>query len=242
MTTSRASKNKLWWPRPYISWSAFEKWTGSPNEFVKHYCPPQCRSCGEILWRPDWESGKCHTCGQPVISEWTNPPMQIGLRVADMLESDDPQEDEMLEHYRTLLPKYPHREFAINEEFAGIRFAGKLDGWNPGTMTIGEYKTGKDWSQRRADEHRQLDFYQLLIFLLYGKLAERIRLHWMPTRFNFGTMLPELTGAIETFETMSTKADALKMASDAIKAYQEIGERCGSLPMPSGYTGLSPEK
>lgn len=239
MTTSKRSKQNsaLWWSRPYLSWSQFEKWTGSPNEYVKHYCPDNCRSCGEMLWRPDWESGECHTCFQPVISEWTNPAMQIGLRVADMLETDEPQRDPMLEHYRNILPKYPHREFAIKVDFAGMRFAGKLDGWNPRGMHIGEYKTGKDWSQKRADEHRQLDFYQLLVWRLYGKLAERITLHWMPTRFNFGAMLPELTGAVENFETMRSKADAMQMAADGTNAYQAIGERCGAIDIPYGYIG-----
>ena len=234
MTISKLSKNS-WWPRPYMSWSQFEKWTSSPNEYVRHYCPSQCRSCGTELWRPDWEGGRCHTCGQPVLSEWTNAAMQIGLQIASMLEADEPQEDPKLELYRTFIPKPTHHEFAINRPFAGIRFVGKLDGWTPKTMTIDEYKTGRDWSQQRADRHRQLDFYQLLIWLLYGKLADRIRLIWLPTRFDIGIMAPELTGEIVTFDTMRTKQDAMRMASDTIKARAEIGMVCGALPMPDGY-------
>ena len=235
MTTSKQSKSKIWWPREYISWSQFEKWEQGPNSYLRNYCPESCRSCGTLLWRPDWESGRCYACDQPVLSEWTNPAMQIGIRMAEMLESDEPQWDPMLEHYRNILPKYPHREFAITQEFAGIKFAGKLDGWDPKTMTIGEYKTGVSWSQKRADTHRQLDFYQFLILVLYGNLAERIRLHWMPTKFNVGTMLPELTGKVQTFETMRTKQDAMRMAADAIKARAEIGKVCGALKIPIGY-------
>lgn len=202
MTSSKrlTENSDSWHPRPYLSWSQFDKWTRNPNEYIRHYL-----------------------YGDP---EWTNPYMQIGLMVADMLEHDDAKGDPTMEHFRAFLPRYPYHEFAIDRPFAGMRFAGKLDGWDPATRTVGEYKTGLDWSQERADSHRQLDFYCLLVWLLTGSMPERLLLHWIPTRINFFTLQPELTGDIRTFETMRTKHDMLKMAADAKRVWREIGKRC----------------
>lgn len=237
MKRSNASQKKnkleLWWPRPYISWSQYNKWRTSERQYLAHYCPEQCGWCGSALWREDWTAGRCHECWEPVISEWTNPAMQLGSQVALMLERNHiPHDDPMLEFYRQKLPKYPHHEYQIVIDFAGMKFSGKLDGWDPKTRTIGEYKTGRDWSQARADLHEQLDFYQLLVWKHTGRLAKRILLHWIPTRFNFSTMKPELTGDVVTFETQRTKEQMLKIAADAKKAYLEIGAACAAIPNP----------
>lgn len=234
MKQSSESQKNNWWPRKHISWSQFEKWRGSPNEYIRHYCPASCQFCGVPLWRPDWGSGYCHECAGPVMAEITNTAMQIGLQIASMLEHNGVKHrDPVIENYRRTLPKYPYHEFPIDIDYIGITFTGKLDGWDPENLVIGEYKTGKDWTAERAEKHRQLDFYQLLVWRKTGKLAERIRLHWIPTRFNFDTMQPELTGEpCQTFETFRTKKDAQIMAADALRVHREIGKACGSIPNP----------
>lgn len=227
------TEQELWWPRPYISWSQYNLWKTSQRQYLAHYCPSHCRFCGTRLWRPDWTSGHCRECFNVVISEWTNPAMELGLRVAEMLEHNGvKQHDKMLEYYRQTLPKYPFHEFQILKSFLGIKFSGKLDGFDPKKLIIGEYKTGRDWSQERADHHRQLDWYQLLVWLQYRRMAKKIYLHWIPTRFNIETMLPELTGEVKTFESPRTKAQILKMAADAQVVHKEIGIACGALPDP----------
>lgn len=186
------------WPREYLSWSQLDCFERSPREYILRYVYGDRR---------------------------TNPAMELGKRMAEMLEKDTEQDDEQLEFYRTFLPHYPQSEFEIKAEIAGVPLLGKLDGFQEETLEIGEYKTGRNWTQERADSHRQLDFYAMLVWKKYGKLPGKITLHWIPTRLNEAGQ-PELTGEIQHFETARTLQQVLQIAADAKKAWGSIGRLC----------------
>ena len=157
-----------------------------------------------------------------------NPAMQLGKKVAEMVEKDEEQEDEILEHLRIYLPQYKHKEYEINTTFNGIKLKGFLDGFEPPPkLVVGEYKTGRLWTQDMADRTEQLHWYALLVHLAFKIPPEKIRfvLTWMPTEWEVGNIIRP-TGDIQNFETKRTTADCLKIGKKIIKAHQEIGQFC----------------
>jgi len=187
-------------PREYISWSQLSAYETSPYQYAKRY-----------IYEDNPE----------------NPRMKLGRDVAEMLEEGIEQEDKELEFFRTFLPEYPEKEYKIEGEISGIKILGKLDGWDEKNLHIGEYKTGAKgtWNQKRVDEHGQLSFYALLVYLKYGKLPKRITLHWLPT-----AITPEkglhLTGDIHHFETTRTQKDLIDIGARIKRAWKGIIELC----------------
>ena len=90
------------YPRKWFSWSQY-------NTFVNK---GWMEYCSRYLYGENKE----------------NPAMMLGKKVAEMIERDEEQEDEVLEHLRTFLPQYEHKEFEINVDFGGIKLKGFLDG------------------------------------------------------------------------------------------------------------------
>jgi hypothetical protein len=154
----------------------------------------------------------------------TNPRMELGKRVAEMVEQDIEQEDEVLEHLRIFLPRYQHQEYAIRVPFNGITLLGYLDGFDENPMRVGEYKTGVRWTREQADKTEQLSWYALLLHLRFKVNPEVVpmTLHWMPTEWEFGDV-PKPTGEIENFETRRTLRDCLDIGKKIVVAWREIG-------------------
>ena len=156
----------------------------------------------------------------------TNPAMQLGKKVAEMIQEDREQEDEILEHLRIYLPQYEHKEYEINTTFNGIKLKGFLDGFDPPPkIRLGEYKTGRLWTQSMADKTEQLHWYALLVHLYFGIRPEEIPmvLTWMPTEWEVGNVI-QPTGEIQNFETQRTTRDCLSIGKKIIKVYNDIGE------------------
>lgn len=217
------TKPGLRWPRPYLSWSQFSLWTrgsSGPDAYIKKY-----------LYKDP---------------EYTNRAMQVGRQMADMLmERDKETDDPILEHYRMFLPNYgcngdlPGQE--LQTTYAGIPLLSKPDGYNPPIIRpespsiketvlhngeLGEYKTGRLWTQARADEHEQIDFY-LLVWQQIWHTKPKTILHWMPTIIN-GAGMPEPTGAIVNFETSRSDERLTIFGGKLIRAWREIGQRCAT--------------
>lgn len=135
--------------------------------------------------------------------------LELGKRMATCLENGfDAERDPLFEMVAVFMPHYPAREFDIKMVFEGIPLVGKIDGWNEKTMTIGEYKTGKHWTQTMADVSGQLTFYSLLVWLKYKKLPKGIFLHWARTDEDMEGNL-KLTGDIKTFKTQRSLKDLI---------------------------------
>lgn len=185
-------------PRGYLSWSQMQLFEKDPNLYYQVYCEG--------------------------LDQFRSKYLELGKKMATTLEnghSDDG--DPMLELMAVYMPSYPEREFDIKETFEGIPLVGKLDGWNKATMTIGEYKSGKNWTQSMADQHGQLTFYALLVWLKYKKLPEKIYLHWARTDEDMEGNLV-LTGEIKTFQTERSLKDIIIFSKRIKSAWAGICE------------------
>lgn len=158
--------------------------------------------------------------------------LELGKRMADTLENGfDFEHDPLFEMVAVFMPSYPEREKDMKAEFEGIPLVGKLDGWNEATLTVGEYKTGKKWTQAMANQHGQLTFYALLVWLKYKRLPNKILLHWAQTAEDLEGNL-KLTGEIKTFEVKRSLADLIVFSKRIKTAWAGICE-LGKFNTPS---------
>lgn len=97
-----------------------------------------------------------------------------------------------------------------------IELIGFLDSFCPNTLSILEFKTSSNknrWNQKKAEEHGQLSFYCLLVWLNHGKLPEKCHLCYLPCR-ETGSFDIELTGEpVQIFEVKKTAVDVLKFGN-----------------------------
>ena len=185
-------------PKGHLSWSQMNLWEKDPNLYYQVYCEG--------------------------IENFRSKYLELGKRMATTLEngkSDDG--DPMLELMAVYMPSYPAKEFEIKVNFEGIPIVGKLDGFNKETLTIGEYKSGKHWTQSMADETGQLTMYALLVWLKYKKLPNKILLHWARTDEDMEGNLV-LTGEIKTFQTQRSLKDLILFSKRIKTAWGGICE------------------
>jgi len=185
-------------PRGYLSWSQMSMWEKDPNLYYQIYVE------GADQLRTKY--------------------LELGKRLATGLENGfDEAHDPLFETLIVFMPNYPKREFDIKVDFEGIPLFGKLDGWNGKTMTIGEYKTGKNWTQAMVNQSGQLTFYAFLVWLKYKKLPEKIFLHWAKTQEDeMGNLT--LTGDIKTFHTERQLKDLILFSKRIKTAWTAICE------------------
>ena len=98
-------------PRPYISWSQLSLFERNPIEYASIYLYGDKR---------------------------TNPRMELGKAVAEMLEKGEENTDKNLEFYRVFLPQYPHKEFDVKAMLGDILLFGKLDGFDDRCSACGQ--------------------------------------------------------------------------------------------------------
>lgn len=178
---ANTSKNTS--PRGYLSFSQLSLWEKDPNLYYQVYVEG--------------------------LDQFRTKYLELGKRMATGLENGfDEEHDPLFEMLIVFLPSYPRREFEIRAEFEKIPLVGKMDGWNEKTMTIGEYKSGRHWTQSMVNQAGQLTFYALLVWLKYKKLPSKILLHWAKTDEDMEGNL-KLTGDIRTFTTERTMKDII---------------------------------
>jgi len=183
-------------PRGYLSWSQINLWEKDPNLYYQVYCEG--------------------------LDQFRTKYLELGKKLATALEngkSDDG--DPMLELMIVLLPSYPSKEFDIKESFEGIPLVGKLDGFNEKKLVIGEYKSGKKWTQKMADNTGQLTMYALLVWLKYKKLPKDILLHWARTDEDMeGNLF--LTGETKTFQTKRSLGEIILFSKRIKTAWEAV--------------------
>lgn len=188
-------------PRGYLSWSQLQLFEKDPNMYYQVYIEG--------------------------LDQFRTKYLELGKRMATGLENGfDEEHDPLFEMMIVFMTGYKNREFEINAEFEGIPLKGKLDGFNENKLEIGEYKTGKKWTQSMVDQSGQLTFYALLVWLKYGKLPNKIQLHWARTDEDMEGKL-HLTGEIKTFNTTRSLKDLIlfsKRIKTAWKGICEIGK------------------
>jgi|SRR3990167_3464973 len=114
------------------------------------------------------------------------------------------------------VPRYKHMEKKFIGKIGDIELIGFLDSFCPNTLSILEFKTSSNknrWNQKKAEEHGQLSFYCLLVWLNHGKLPEKCHLCYLPCR-ETGSFDIELTGEpVQIFEVKKTAVDVLKFGN-----------------------------
>ena len=133
-------------------------------------------------------------------------------------------------------------EYKITVEIdEGLHLLGYLDGFDPDTLAITEFKTGhlsKDkkvpWNNVKVKKHKQLDFYAMLVNEKFGRFNPFVTLQWMETEFvkkkvdfdghELETESKELrlTGKVVTFKRRILKREIEKIKQDVIQVALEI--------------------
>ena len=190
----KSAKNKT--PREYISWSQLSLWERDPEEYRRVYVEGQ--------------------------EQFVSDAMILGKQLAEAMEDDIVSDIPIIEQGRMFLPHYENREFEIRVNLRvgkhDIPLFGKLDGYEKKDRIIGEIKTGATkWTQRMVDQHGQLTFYALLVYLRFKKMPSSIRLHWLNTDEE-----SENYGMVKSFETKRSLAELIKMHTRINNAWAAI--------------------
>lgn len=130
------------------------------------------------------------------------------------------------------LPEVPRPsiyEHTLKVMLGKIQLTGHMDGWTPEILDLLEYKTSmnKDrWTQKDVDNHGQLTFYCLLLWLNDGIKPEdiRIRLSAILTEEKGEKVVLSKDKIVKTFETKRTMVDLVKFMSYLEKTYKEMNE------------------
>ncbi len=124
----------------------------------------------------------------------------------------------------TLLSKV---EYPLQVMMGRIPLVGYADTYEPHSQ-LGEFKTGKKpWTQKRVDEHGQIDMYLLMLFIMHEVKPEEIEcyLQWIPT-IEHGDFSVDFVKPIKvhTFKTKRTMVDILNFAAkikDTVEKMQQ---------------------
>lgn len=134
------------------------------------------------------------------INIFNNKYMRLGNKLDKALETDFNEDDDpMIGLMLVFMPKYPERQLVLKTWLEGVELLAKLDGWDEKSFTLGEYKSGRKWTQKMVDDSGQITFYALVLYLIYGKIPNLV-LHWAKTCDDENGELV-LTGDIKTFNT-----------------------------------------
>lgn len=192
---------KLRLPRGYLSWTQFILWKSSQETYRKRY----------------------HVKGD----SFQNDEMRYGKRVAEHLEKDTEEDDEIIKALGSLLPRYPKMGYemraVLKSKGCEIHLLSFFDTYKPRNHAFREDKTGRvPWTQKKAEKHKQLFFYALVIYLKTGKIPKEVHLDWIETKTKDGVV--SATGKIVSFKVEISLADVLTMAGQVTKVAREISE------------------
>lgn len=81
------------------------------------------------------------------------------------------------------VPRLKEYEHELLVKIGRIECIGFLDNFDLDNLAFSEFKTGKSWTQDKANKHGQIDMYCAMIYLKYNIKPEDldIKLIWLPT-------------------------------------------------------------
>lgn len=128
-----------------------------------------------------------------------------------------------------VVPRPSIYEHTLKVMLGKIQLTGHMDGWTAEELILDEYKTStnpKRWTQKKVDNHGQLTFYCLLLWLNDGIKPEdiRIRLSAILTEEKGEKVVLSKDKIVKTFETKRTMVDLVKFMSYLEKVYNEMNE------------------
>ena len=155
----------------------------------------------------------------------------LGIRSASNANMDAGREiGERLATDPTYLPevkRYDVMEQELRGQLGKINLVGHIDTFDTKTKSFGEYKTSVSktrWTQKTSEDHGQLLFYFLLIYLNFQVKPEDIKCHlfYIPVR-ETGHFAVELSGKkVQCFEIKKTLKDVLVFGVRIKKTYAEM--------------------
>ncbi len=166
------------------------------------------------------------------------PPLIFGKQVGYKLQHDPT--------FLTEVPRLPIFEKKLTGKLGDINLVGYLDAFSDNPMSFMEYKTSSNdtrWSQKKAEEHGQMMFYFLLIWLNYQIPPEEIEaaLVYIPCREN-GAFDIELTGdPAQVFPVKKTIPDLIKFGEFVKKTYANMQKYVESYPHPLPVDTFQPQ-
>ena len=190
-------------PKGYLSYSQYALWLSDPKKYARHYFD-----------------------GQDV--SFINSGQTYGKVVADALEANRETGDLLTDAAMLLLPKYDVADMPIEAEFkekggAWLRVIAKPDTFNSITHEFGEFKTGKGknpWTKVKAQEHVQMIWYAVVIWLKYGTMLDKAHLAWVETEETSEGIKP--TGRVDSFEVKFEPADYYRFQTKMLKVAHKI--------------------
>ena len=102
-------------------------------------------------------------------------PLVFGKNVGERLASE--------QDFLPEVPRLKEYEHELHVKIGKIDCIGFLDNFDLDNRAFSEFKTGRKWTQDKANKHGQIDMYCCLIYLKYGIKPEdlKISLIWLPT-------------------------------------------------------------
>ncbi len=154
--------------------------------------------------------------------------MLFGSEIGNKLASDPT--------FMTCVPRLSLFEFELNAKFGKIPLIGYIDSYELHTDLL-EFKTGKKpWTQKRADDHGQLDMYLLMLHLTYNVKPHDVQcsIVWMPTQetgdFQISLIDPN---KVHIFPTKRSMSDILRFGMRINETYKKMDEYCQNKVIPT---------
>lgn len=196
-------------PKGYLSYSQYCLFLSDPERYRKHYFD-------------DFDTS------------FTNSGQVFGKQVADALEATRETGDLLTDVAMELLPRYDVQDQPIEAEFKErggrwLKVIAKPDSYNSLTHEFIEVKTGKSrnpWTQVKAQEHIQMIWYAVVIWLKHGTMLDHAHLTWIETEETPEGIKP--TGRVETFKVMFEPSDYYIFQAKMLKVAHEIEQAWAS--------------
>ncbi len=152
--------------------------------------------------------------------------MVFGKTVGERLASDPA--------YLPAVPRLKEYEHKILVKIGKILCVGFLDNFDLEGKCLTEFKTGKLWTQKKAESHGQIDLYVAMIYLKYNIKPEdlTIKLVWMSTEEqpDFSTGFTRNMKPV-VFPLKKTMRDSLSMMVTVQKVHKEMQDYILSVPV-----------
>lgn len=190
-------------PKGYLSYSQVQLWQNDPARYRQIYM--------------DGREELRHN----------NAGMEYGKQVATALEKGTDTDDLLTDSAMLLLPKYDIADQEIRVDMKTrdgvVPIVGRPDTLDSVTKAFREYKTGRHpWTQKKAQEHLQMRFYAMIIYLKYGVVLKEAWLDWIETFDDLDSRKISPTGHVESFKVTFTLKDILETMALTSKVAKEI--------------------
>ena len=188
-------------PKGYLSYSQIQLWKNDRERYIAIYMDGR-------------DELRTSNAGQ-----------EYGKIVADALEKGIDTGDVLTDAAMLLLKKYDIADEEIKVDmktkYGWLTVMGKPDTRDSRTCAFREYKTGKaPWTQKSAQNHPQMKFYAMLIYLKHKTVLREAWLDWIETEVGVNGLQP--TGRVESFKVTFTLNDILKEMAETTKVALEI--------------------